>query len=102
MEVIEDPALRPRNPMPPGKKEEMRTATNLFLTPAQRRSVIRRAGKAHGLNVLIETGTNRGDTPWALRGVFDRIYTIELDRHLWREAQRRFAREENVVCLRGD
>jgi hypothetical protein len=58
----------------------------------------------HGLRVLVETGTFQGDMVYAMRGHFDRIYSIELDPQLFRSAVRRFATSPNddVHILQGD
>ncbi len=54
------------------------------------------------LGVLVETGTYQGDMVRALAGVFDRIYSIELDAGLCRQAQTRFRRQRHIRILHGD
>lgn len=78
------------------------TTTELFLPAAVRREILQDYGNRYGLKVFIETGTNEGDTPWALKGSFRNLFTIELDEHLHAVAARRFARHRHVVCVQGD
>lgn len=67
-----------------------------------RRDVLRDLGRRHGLNVLVETGTNRGGTPRALCNDFAQIHTIELDRGLHQEARIMFRHHPHIECLQGD
>lgn len=67
-----------------------------------RREVLRGYGLKHGLNILVETGTNDGGTPWALKDAFKEIHTIELGHDQWKAATRRFASYPHVHCLQGD
>lgn len=72
-----------------------------YLTHEQRREVLRSYGKRYGARVFIETGTAGGDTPAALMGDFERLYTIEVGRGVYEAARKRFA-GTNVTCLCGD
>jgi predicted O-methyltransferase YrrM len=69
---------------------------------AVKRALLRDTARAHGLRVLVETGTYMGETAWALRHAFDRIETIELEPTLARLAEIRFARTAHVTVHRGD
>lgn len=73
-----------------------------YLDASERREVLRHYGRSYGLDVFIETGTNTGDTPWALRFEFNQIYTIELDDKLYREAVNRLSPATNIEVLYGD
>lgn len=73
-----------------------------FLSADERREVLRVIGKERDLKVLIETGTNDGGTPWALKDDFDEIITIELGQRQWRAAKERFKNYPHVTCLQGD
>lgn len=75
---------------------------DLFLPAATRRDILRAYGHQHGLRVFVETGTNEGDTPWALSGDFDTLFTIELDPGLAQAATARFAGYPHITCLQGD
>jgi hypothetical protein len=75
---------------------------DLFLTANQRRDVLRDYGKRYGLRVFIETGTNDGGTPWALKDDFDELHTIELGQAQWRAAVDLFRDHPHVTCLLGD
>ena len=69
---------------------------------APKRQLLRDTASAHGLRVLIETGTYMGETAWALRREFDRVETIELEPTLARLAEIRFRRTPGVHVHAGD
>jgi hypothetical protein len=73
-----------------------------YLPPEQRRNILREYGRRYGLKVFIETGTADGNTPAALQGDFDQLYTIEVGEAAYRQAVRRFSGVDNIMCLWGD
>jgi hypothetical protein len=54
------------------------------------------------IRTLVETGTYMGDTIDVMRGKFGRIYSIEIDDSLARDAARRFAALSHVTIVHGD
>lgn len=72
-----------------------------YLSHEQRREILRDYGNRYGLRVFIETGTAGGDTPAALMGDFDQLYTIEVGDTAYQAAVERFA-GSRVICLHGD
>ena len=69
---------------------------------AVKREVLRSTARQHGLHILVETGTFRGDTVRALRSGFRTIYSIELDNGLYQMAVQRCRNQRNARLLRGD
>lgn len=65
-------------------------------------AVLRAYGQQFGLKTLVETGTYTGDTPAALKGDFDRIYSVELSRELARRAKKWFRHDSHITILQGD
>ncbi len=63
---------------------------------------IKDLARRHGLRVLVETGTYRGEMVRAMAGGFDRIYSIELDRALFLAVQEQLRRRRHVRLLLGD
>lgn len=63
---------------------------------------IRQCAENYGLSVMVETGTWKGDTIFALRKVFREIHTIELDPILHQFAVKRFAHLKHINCHLGD
>ena len=55
-----------------------------------------------GLEILVETGTYKGDMVEAMKGGFRKVYSIELADHFHRAAVERFREDANVVILHGD
>ena len=56
----------------------------------------------YGLKIMVETGTLFGDMVEAMKKVFDRIYSIELDKGLYEEARKRFKGEKHIELICGD
>src|SRR5262249_21720595 len=50
----------------------------------------------------VETGTFYGDTLYALRYTFDKLYSIELSEDFYRRAVKRFADEPKIHLQQGD
>lgn len=58
--------------------------------------------RAHGVRVLVETGTCFGDMVDFARRHFDRVFSIEIDEQLHRRAAGLFAGDSRVELLLGD
>jgi hypothetical protein len=69
---------------------------------AFKRKLIRELADRFNTRILVETGTNWGDTIAASLGSFDTIYSIELMDDLYQHARRRFARFHKVKLYLGD
>lgn len=54
------------------------------------------------LQTFIETGTYKGDMVEKMRNNFGKIYSIELDSELYRQAKKRFAGESYIRIIHGD
>ncbi|MBK9249578.1 MAG: hypothetical protein IPM69_16045 [Ignavibacteria bacterium] len=52
--------------------------------------------------LLVETGTYLGNTIWALKENFVKLYSIELSPELWKNAVKRFAQYSHITILHGD
>jgi len=70
--------------------------------PLAKREMLLDYQKRHGLQLLVETGTFKGDTVEAMRREFRKVYSIELAEKFHQEAQRRFAGVANVELHQGD
>ena len=67
-----------------------------------KRAIIHHVMDRLKLEVLIETGTYLGDTPWYFRHILNEIHTIEVSPMLADEAKRRFRGWSNVTIYEGD
>ena len=56
----------------------------------------------YGLQILVETGTFKGDTVEAMRREFKRVYSIELAEKFYQDAKKRFSGVANVDLRQGD
>jgi hypothetical protein len=54
------------------------------------------------IHTFIETGTYLGQMVDAVKGEFDKIYSIELDDILYRRARRRFSKYPHITIVKGD
>lgn len=71
--------------------------------PVVKQEIVRAYARAFDLHTLVETGTYLGEMIRATRVLFDRIYSIEIDRTLVNRARRRFHRHRaTVTILHGD
>jgi len=64
--------------------------------------VIKEYAERHGIRLMIETGTFRGNAILANLRNFDRIYSIELSEHLYKQAVERFKHCAHVKIMQGD
>jgi hypothetical protein len=53
-------------------------------------------------DILIETGTFKGDMIYAMRNRFREIFSIELSKHYWEKAKRRFKNYPQIQLVQGD
>jgi len=63
---------------------------------------VREYAERFRLGCLVETGTYLGEMIEAVRGMFDRIYSIELDAALYDGARKKFRRYRQITLLHGD
>lgn len=67
-----------------------------------KQNILREYAKRYGLRVLVETGTYFGDMVEAMKGNFDRIYSVELSGDLHEKAMMRFKGIGNIELIHGD
>jgi len=77
-------------------------STDIYLSAAQRREILRAYGKYYKLDYFVESGTNDGGTPWELKDDFKELWTIELAPQLWQDALLKFNAYPKVHCKFGD
>jgi len=58
--------------------------------------------KKYNCQILVETGTYRGDMIFAQLNNFKEIYSIELNIPLWEAAKKRFSQQPSIKLLQGD
>ena len=75
---------------------------NLPLPDVLKRSIIKRIAQDHGIEVFVETGTFRGDTPWCFRNDYRRIFSIEVQPQLAKLAAKRFFGHPHIEIVEGD
>lgn len=95
--VSEDPVVEPgEHPL------SREAAPGRYMSADDRRKVIAKYGQDWHVDILIETGTNNGDTPITLKHQFKMIHTIELEPTLYRTARARLSNLKHVHCHEGD
>ena len=67
-----------------------------------KRRTVREYGAGYELKILVETGTYYGEMVAAMKKHFEKIYSIEYDRDLAREATRKFEHDRRIQILEGD
>jgi hypothetical protein len=84
------------------RKAIRRTLRPQPATWAQKRDMLLEHGRRYDCQVLIETGTFRGDTLAAMIGHFQTLHSIELADQLYADACKRFADHPEVKLHHGD
>ena len=54
------------------------------------------------IDILIETGTYLGEMALASKRTFKKIYTIELDKELYRKAKNNCSKYDHIKLYQGD
>jgi hypothetical protein len=70
--------------------------------PLAKRDMLLDYKSRFGLQILVETGTFKGDTVEAMRKEFRKVYSIELAEKFYQDAKRRFSGVANVDLRQGD
>ena len=73
-----------------------------LLSGPEKREEIKKWQAMTGHKLFVETGTFLGDTTLAMSRIFDRCWTVEIDKTLYEQALRRFDGRMNIVALHGD
>lgn len=76
-----------RNPPPP---------------PMFKQKIVKTYARKFSVNVFIETGTYLGEMVKASRKTFEKIYSIELDEILYRNAKLKFSKFKHISIFQGD
>ena len=85
-----------------GLRDWKKSGRSTPLPPLEKQRMVREyAGRFPAL-VFVETGTYFGDMVHAVKGIFARIYSIELDGTLYDRAKKRFSRFSHISILHGD
>jgi len=63
---------------------------------------IKEYANKYRLKVFIESGTYLGDMVYAVRGVFEKIYSIELSEKLYERTKAKFLKYSHISILHGD
>lgn len=61
--------------------------------------IIEHKGKT---TVFVETGTYKGTTLGAVCNIFDRLYSIELNKNLHKDAVKKFRKHKHISLIHGD
>lgn len=67
-----------------------------------KQAILHRYAVKFNLHVFVETGTHYGDTVEAMRYIFHRIYSVELDSDLFEKAKVRFKGASHIKLINGD
>jgi len=63
---------------------------------------VKEYAKVFSIMTFIETGTYEGAMVEATKTIFNKIYSIELDMTLYKNAKQRFSRFKNITIIQGD
>lgn len=69
---------------------------------AVKQNLIRDLAQKYSLDTFVETGTYLGSTTDAVKNIFNKIFTIELDKVLFKRASQKFEIFKNITVFQGD
>lgn len=72
------------------------------LKPTEKQRIVKQYAKDFHLKVLVETGTYLGQMVFATKDNFKRIYSIELDDKLFKDAEAKFKTHDHILIFHGD
>jgi len=72
------------------------------ISPEAKYKLIKEIAEKRNINVMIETGTLGGDALYILMNTFLKIYSIEIDIELYKNAIEKFKHCQNIEILYGD
>lgn len=67
-----------------------------------KQKIIRKYASKYSVKTFVETGTYLGTMVNAAKNIFNKIYTIELDKLLYMRAKKKFSKFEYISVLFGD
>lgn len=67
-----------------------------------KQKVLRQYAEKYKLSYFVETGTHSGATVNAMRGLFEKIYSIELSEKFYQSASNWFKNDNSVSIIHGD
>jgi len=70
--------------------------------PLIKHQIIRDYANRFSLHTFVETGSFLGDTVWATKDIFDRIFTIELNRMMHERLRKEFFHLLYITAMQGD
>lgn len=73
-----------------------------LLTGPEKRAELKQWQAMTGYQLFVETGTFLGETTLAMSGIFERCWTVEIDKALYEQALHRFEGRANITALHGD
>ena len=92
-----------KNPQPPFRKDLRKSVFFVKKPPPFiKQKIVKAYAKQFSINILIETGTFYGDMVIATRKTFKKIYSIELDETLYRNAKQNCSKYPHISLYHGD
>lgn len=67
-----------------------------------KQKVLRSYAEEYSLKVLVESGTYYGEMVEAMKAIFIKIYSIELNEQLFDDAKKRFKSAKHIELIHGD
>lgn len=67
-----------------------------------KQKIIKKYASKYSIKTFVETGTYLGTMVNTTKNIFDRIFTIELDKLLYMRSKKKFAKFKHILVLFGD
>ena len=63
---------------------------------------VKKFARLFNCSIFVETGTYKGEMVESVQDVFEKIYSIELDKNLFERAREKFSENSHIRVLKGD
>ncbi len=71
-------------------------------SPTIKQKIVKMYANKFSINLFIETGTFKGAMVDVAKDIFEKIYSIELDHNLYKNAKLKFSKYDHISIIQGD
>lgn len=84
------------------KRRKIYKMSKVPLSPSFKQERVKKYANKFLINLFVETGTYLGAMVDATKNIFEKIYSIELDEELYKNAKKKFSKYNHISIIQGD